>query len=137
MTTTCAAEGSRVVFVHARPGLARLREGDAEGAVRCALAALEGVLPPPYRAAAVRREGDVWAVGAAAIEVADLPADIEGEELTLTVTHEGEHELTVDGRPGVAGVHELAERVRGGHDAFVLRALRIEGSLWEIEVDPL
>jgi hypothetical protein len=103
----------------------------------CAASALEAEVEPPYRAAAVRRHGDTWAVGAVAIEVADLPADVEGEELMLTVTEEGERELLVDGRPAVAGLAALERLASGRHDAYVLRAARLQGSLWEVLIDPL
>jgi hypothetical protein len=72
-----------------------------------------------------------------AIEVADLPADVEGEELMLTVTEQGERELIVDGRPTVAGVKALEQLARGRHQAYVLRAARLQGTLWEVLVDPL
>src|SRR5438094_166961 len=45
--------------------------------------ALDEILQPPYRAQAVRRAGSTWAVGARAIEVAALPADLEGDEVVL------------------------------------------------------
>jgi hypothetical protein len=74
---------------------------------------------------------------AVTIEVAELPADTEGQELMLTVTDRGERALEVDGQPAEHGVDAL-ERVAGGRfEAYVLRATRIEGALWEIGVDPL
>jgi hypothetical protein len=103
----------------------------------CAATALETDVEPPYRAAAVRRHGDTWAVGAVAIEVADLPADVEGEELMLTVTEEGERELLVDGRPAVAALGAVERLAKGRHEAYVLRAARLQGSLWEVLIDPL
>jgi hypothetical protein len=94
-------------------------------------------MQPPYRAIAVRREGDAWAIGAVAIEVAELPADVEGQELMLTVTEEGERELLVDGRPAHCG-RPPRERLAGPrHEAYVLRAARLEGSLWQVTIDPL
>ncbi len=103
----------------------------------CAAKALEGELDPPYRAVAVRRDGDAWAVGAVAIEVADLPADVEGEELMLTVTEEGERELLVDGRPNLAAIDALTRVAGDRFAAYVLRGVRLQGSLWEVTVDPL
>jgi hypothetical protein len=103
----------------------------------CAAQALRTELDPPYRALAVRREGDMWAVGAVAIEVAELPADTEGEELMLTVTQEGERALEVDGRPTLDGIDAVERAAAGRFDAYVLRATRIQGRLWEIGVDPL
>ena len=113
-----------------------LLEGSREAA-DCAAGAIGDQLAPPYRAVARRREGSDWAVGAVAIEVADLPADTEGEELMLTATETGERALEVDGSPTTVGLDAL-ERVAGGrYEAYVVRATRIEGTLWEIGVDPL
>jgi hypothetical protein len=94
-------------------------------------------MQPPYRAIAVRREGDAWAIGAVAIEVAELPADVEGQELMLTVTEEGERELLVDGRSALAGLPALERLAGPRHEAYVLRAARLEGSLWQVTIDPL
>jgi hypothetical protein len=85
----------------------------------------------------VRRDGDLWAVGAVAIEITELPADRDGEELMLTVNDLGELELVVDGRPSAAGAEALADVVGTRYDAYVLRARRIAGSFWEVTVDPL
>jgi hypothetical protein len=103
----------------------------------CAARALETELDRPYRAVAVRREGDAWAVGAVAIEVVELPADTEGEELMLTVTHEGERALEVDGRPTLAGIETLERAAGARFEAYVLRATRLRDRLWEIGIDPL
>jgi hypothetical protein len=109
----------------------------AADAVECAAGALEGELEPPYRALAVRRDGDTWAVGGVAIEIAELPADTEGDELMLMVTQEGERALEVDGRPSVEGIDAVERVAAGRFDAYVFRATRIEGTLWEIGLDPL
>jgi hypothetical protein len=85
----------------------------------------------------VRREGDTWAVGAVAIEVVELPADTEGEELMLTVTQDGERALEVDGRPTLDGMDALERAAGGRFDAYVLRATRLDERLWQIGIDPL
>ena len=103
----------------------------------CVATALGAEVETPYRATAVRRHGDTWAVGAVAIEVADLPADVQGDELILTVTEGGERELLVDGRPALAGLRALEHLGGGRHEAYVLRAKRLDGSLWEVLIDPL
>jgi len=105
--------------------------------VDAAARALVSELDPPYRALAVRREGATWAVGAVAIEVVELPADTEGEELMLTVTQEGERALEVDGRPTLGGMEALERAAGGRFEAYVLRATRLDGRLWEIGIDPL
>jgi hypothetical protein len=111
--------------------------GDAPDVAACAEKALAGEVAPPYRATAVRRQSDTWAIGAVAIQVADLPADVEGGELMLTVTEQGERELRVDGRPVVADLRALERLAAGRHEAYVLRAARLQGTLWEVLVDPL
>jgi hypothetical protein len=136
VTTTCAATGDRCVFVCRAEGRVRVDEGD-QAAAACAAEALEGELDPPYRALALRREGDTWAVGAVAIEVAELPDDVRGEELMLTVTQEGGRELLVDGEPAEAGLDALTALAGDRYDAYVLRAARLEGALWEVTIDPL
>ncbi|MEX2464326.1 MAG: hypothetical protein WD428_00465 [Gaiellaceae bacterium] len=70
------------------------------------------------------------------IEIGELPADQEGEEIVLTVS-QGEAELLVDGRPSVAGIDALTRLAAGHHESYVLRANRLEGTLWEVTVDPL
>ena len=137
MTTARSdAPGEEAVFVLLDDGRLLPLHGARE-AMDPAARALEGELDTPYRALAVRREGDTWAVGAVAIEVAELPADTEGEELMLTVTQEGERALEVDGRPTLEGI-EAVERAAGErYDAYVLRATRLDERLWEIGIDPL
>ena len=137
MTTARSnAPGEEAVFVLLDDGRLLPLHGARE-AMDPAARALEGELDTPYRALAVRRDGDTWAVGAVGIEVAEFPADTEGEELMLTVTQEGELALEVDGRPTLGGI-EAVERAAGDrYDAYVLRATRLDERLWEIGIDPL
>ena len=136
-TTDCETSGQQCTFVVLERGRFLAEDGDAAGVMECAAEAIGSGVRTPFRAIALRQHGDTWAVGAVAIEVADLPADVEGDELMLTVTEQGERELIVDGRPAVAGLTALEQVARGGHDAYVLRAKRLQGSLWEVLVDPL
>jgi hypothetical protein len=76
-------------------------------------------------------------VGAVGIEVVELPADTEGDELMLTVTQEGERALEIDGRPTGMLPPELEAAAGGRYEAYVLRASRLDGPLWEIGLDPL
>jgi hypothetical protein len=136
VSARCSPVGDECEFV----ALERGRRVHIRGTVdvsECAARALERELEPPYRAIAVRRDGDTWAVGAVAIEVADVPADVQGEELMLTVTEEGEPELLVDGRPNLTAIEALTRVAGDRHTAYVLRAERLQGSLWEVTVDPL
>jgi hypothetical protein len=130
------APGDESVFVALTDGRLLVRSGP-DAIAKPAAAALTSEIEPPYRALALRREGRTWAVGAVAIEVGELPADTEGEELMLTVTQENEHALEVDGRPTLAGIERVEQAVGGRFEAYVLRATRLDGTLWEIEIDPL
>ena len=135
-TARADGEGDEAVFVLLDDGRLVPLHG-ARKVMETAARALEGELDTPYRALAVRREGDAWAVGAVAIEVAELPADTEGGELMLTVTEDGERALEVDGRPTLDGIEPIERAAGGRYDAYVLRATRLDERLWEIGIDPL
>jgi len=91
---------------------------------------------PPYRAEAARRGETQWAVGLRAIDVVELPDDPGGDELTLTV-HDGERTLLVDGAQAFGSVPQLDEFGSGRGRSYVVRARRLDGSLWEAEAMPL
>jgi hypothetical protein len=96
--------------------------------------AIEQTIEPPYRAEAVRRQDDVWAVAARRVEVASFEAD--GELLELVATDAG-RTLTVDGERAFGSVQELERVGRSQGESYVVRARRLEDDLWEIEADPL
>jgi hypothetical protein len=96
--------------------------------------AIEQTIEPPYRAEAVRRQDDVWAVAARRVEVASFEAD--GELLELVATDAG-RTLTVDGDRAFGSVQELERVGRSQGESYVVRARRLEDDLWEIEADPL
>jgi hypothetical protein len=99
--------------------------------------AIDESLPPPYRAEAVRRTDDLWAVAARAIEVGELPAGTPGERVTVSVRG-GERTTLVDGEEWLASFPALEAVVeeRGLRD-YVLEASRIDGDMWELKVSPL
>jgi hypothetical protein len=98
--------------------------------------AVESSLAPPYRAAAVRRGPETWAVGARSIEVLQLPEDQDGDELVLSVSG-GERSLLVDGLPGFGSVPALERYGAARYGSFVVRARRLDETSWEVEVSPL
>ena len=97
--------GERVRFVALADDTLLVEEG---GEVEPLAAALEGVVPLPYRAEAVRRGETQWAVGIRRIKVVELPDDPGGDELTLTV-QDGERTLLVDGASTFGSIPELEE----------------------------
>ena len=94
--------------------------------------AVERAVEPPYRAEAVRRGPQRWAVAARRIRVVRLER-AGGDEIRLTVTPDG-RELVVDGETQFGGLPEL-EALLGGDG--VATASRIDGPLWELRIDPL
>jgi hypothetical protein len=96
--------------------------------------AIEQTIDPPYRAEAVRREGDVWAVAARRVDVASFEA--EGDVLELVASETG-RSLSVDGQPAFGSAPELERIGVSEADSYVVRASRLDGDLWEIEAHPL
>ena len=120
-------EGERAQFVALSRDDLLVEEGPND--LEALASAIEGRLAPPYRAEAVRRAGDLWAVAARSIEVVDLPG-VDGDEIELSVRH-GERSLAVDGCRAFGTIPALE---RPEH---AVRARRLDGETWEIAVDPL
>lgn len=129
VTATIDLDGERAAFVVLPDGTLVIEDGPDD--LQPLADAVETELDPPYRAEAVRRGDDVWAVAARRIQVASFEHD--GERLELTV-RDGERTLLVDGEPGFGSARELEELAPG--DA-VVRATRIDGQDWEIQVHRL
>ena len=125
--------GDTVHFVALADGTLIVDEDEPDGALTPLADVLETRLTPPYRAEAVRREGSVWGVAGRAIEVAREPG-LDGEEAELVVAAGG-RTLTVDGRPQLARAPGLEAAGQG--EEYVIRASRLDGDLWEVEVSPL
>lgn len=98
--------------------------------------AIEQHIEPPYRAAASRQEGDLWAVGAKPIEVVEF-AYPDADTLELS-RRDGVEELRIDGGPtDVAPPPELRQLGEGAGADFAVEARRIDGDSWEVEASPL
>jgi hypothetical protein len=123
--------GHEVEFVALPDGSLIVEREEGEGDLTPLADAVETQLARPYRAQGRRRGGDVWAVAARKIQVASFDAD--GDEIELVVRN-GERTLSVDGDRSFGSIPELEKLGQGD---FVVRALRLEGSLWELRVDPL
>jgi hypothetical protein len=127
--------GDEVHFVALPDGTLIVEEDVPDGALAPLADAVEAMVDPPYRAEGVRRDGNVWAVGARRIQVAEVEDEIPGDEVEMAVQGE-ERTVLVDGEQSggyFPGLETLAE----GFDAFVIRAERLDGSLWEVKVAPL
>jgi hypothetical protein len=98
--------------------------------------AIEQELQLPYRAHAVRADDDAWTAAAEAIELVELPRELEGEQLELTV-RQGERMLIVDGAPAFGDTSELDQLGAERGDDYVVQASRVDGDLWDVQVLPL
>lgn len=87
-------------------------------------------LPPPFRARAMRQSDTLWAVQARRIRVLEIPDGPAGDTIELITTPEGKT-LTVDDAREFGSIPEL----EGLGD--VVRATRIDGDVWEIQVGRL
>ena len=108
----------------------------AEDALAPLAEVVEQSIAPPYRARAVRSEGDLWAVAANAIQVVELAEDIPGDTISLAV-QDGERTLLIDERPGWESIPVLEQHGAAVNSDFVLSAERLDGKLWSVEVNPL
>jgi hypothetical protein len=133
-TAAPGLNGDEVHFIALPNGDLVIDEEEPDDTLRALAQAVEESIEPPYRAEGVRRDGDVWAVAARRIQVAELEAP--GEEIEL-VASGGERTLTVDGERGFGTVPRLEQIGERLGPAYVVRARRLEDRLWEVEANPL
>jgi hypothetical protein len=93
--------------------------------------ALERHVDPPYRALAVRQDGDLWALCARRIRAAQIPFS-NGDKLELSWNGKDE-ELRVDGEPSDADIPRALEEIgEAAGTSYYVEAQRIDGDLWEV-----
>ena len=134
VTLEADAPGDELGFVALDDGTLLL-ESDVEVDLDPFADALQGSITPPYRAIAIRKGERTWAVAANGIEVAQLGEEITGDSVELAV-QDGHRTLLVDGVRTFGSIPSL-EELAGDRAAYVVRAERLEGELWEIRVAPL
>ena len=126
--------GDEVHFVALPNGDLVVDEDEPDDTLRTLAEAVEASLEPPYRAEGIRRDGDVWAVAARKVQVAEVEAP--GDELELVVSG-GERTLAVDGERGFGSIPELERLGEQLGPAYVVRARRLDDRLWEVEANAL
>jgi hypothetical protein len=126
--------GDELHFVALPNGDLVVEEDEPDDTLAPLADAVEQAIEPPYRAEAVRRDGQVWAVAARRIEVVELEAP--GDEVELAVGPDG-RALTVDGERVFGSLPELERLGLQEGDSYVVRARRLEDRLWEVEASPL
>jgi hypothetical protein len=124
------AAGDSARFVGLEDGSLLIEEGD--GDLTALADAIEQQLARPYRATAVRRGETTWAVAAHRLRVFELP-EPGGDAIELVLNGD-EKTLVVDGNRSFGTMPELEQLADGN---AVIRAARLDGTLWEVRVDPL
>ena len=124
------AVGDSARFVGLEDGSLVIEEGD--GDLTALADAIEHEIARPYRASAVRRGETTWAIAAHRLRVIELP-EPGGDEIELVLNGE-EKTLVVDGNRSFGTMPELEQLADGN---AVIRAARLDGTLWEVRVDPL
>ena len=127
--------GDRVHLVSLADGTLIVEEDEPDGALTPLADAVDRTLAPPYRAEAVRRDGDKWAVGASRIELVEVPG-LTGDEVELAATREG-RVLKVDGQTTLGRAPTLERVGEAQGTEYVVRARRVDGDLWEVEASAL
>ena len=123
-------QGDAARFVGLEDGSLLVEEGD--GDLTALADAIEQEIARPYRATAVRRGETRWAVAAHSLRVVQLP-EPGGDEIELVLNGE-EKTLVVDGNRSFGTMPELEGLADGN---AVIRAARLDGTSWEVRVDPL
>ena len=126
--------GNEVHFVALPNGDLVVDEDQPENTLAPLAEAIEQTLRPPYRAEAIRRDGESWGVAARRIDVEVFEA--AGDELEVVANNEG-RTLVVDGERAFGGVPELERVGERQGITYVVRARRLEGTFWEVEAHPL
>ena len=129
-----ALAGEELEFVVLPDGTVLVEEALPDDALSALADTVEAAIEPPYRAQAVRRQGGVWAVAARAMAVVEVRG-LEGDEVELAV-REAERTLVVDGAEAFGSVPAL-EALGAELQAYVVRASRLDGDLFEVELTPL
>jgi hypothetical protein len=127
--------GDAIHFVALEDGTLVVDEAEPDDALQPLADAVEATITPPYRAEAVRRGPETWAVAASRILVAAVP-ELAGDEVELTSTRDGKL-LRVDGRTTLGSARSLERIGQAEGTEYVVRASRLDGELWEVDASPL
>jgi hypothetical protein len=124
--------GSEAWFVVLSDGSLIVEEGDADPEpFREA-----PTVAPPFRAHAVRKDGETWAVAARRIETIELDDAPAGNEVEIAWDG-AERTVRIDGEPTLRGIPTLERLAAARHPTYVVTAARLAGAVWEIAVSPL
>jgi hypothetical protein len=128
--------GEELEYVALADGTLVVDEDVPDGALSPLADALEGQISPPYHGYAFWQQDDVWAVAAKRVHVVEVPEDVPGDEVELAVNG-GARSTAVDGEESNAEIPSLEAFGAQQFGSFVLRASRLDETLWEVTVLPL
>ena len=128
--------GDKLEYVALEDGTLIVDEDFPEDALTPLADALEGQIRAPYHGYALRQEGDVWSVAAKRVQIVEIPEDVPGDEVEMTL-HDGSQTVVVDGADSSAGIPSLEAFASQQFGSFVLHASRLDDTLWEVTVLPL
>lgn len=128
--------GEELEFVVLEDGTLVVDEDTPEGVLSPLADALEITIEPPYHAYARRREQDVWAVAAFVVDVVEVPEELTGDTVSISV-QDGVREALVGGQSYGYRIQSLEQFAEADFEAYVLEGTRIDGELWEVTVSPL
>jgi hypothetical protein len=128
--------GNEADFVALPDGTLYTDEDLPDGALAPLADAFDGLLDAPYHAFALRQEEDIWSAGALRVAVVEVPEDVDGDQVDLAV-NDGERTVRVDGAESKAEIPSLEDFAAQQFGSFVLRASRLDETLWEVTALPL
>jgi hypothetical protein len=126
--------GDEITFVTLEDGTLVVDADVPDGSLGPLADSLEKILPPPYRAAGLRTDGDTWTAVAESVLIVELPG-VEGDEIELSVV-DGERDLTIDGERTIRALPAL-DALTEEQGSAALRAERVDGDLFAVDVFPL
>jgi hypothetical protein len=128
--------GEHVEYVALADGTLVVDEDVPGGSLSALADALEGQISPPYHGYGFRQQDDVWAVAAKRVQIVEVPEDVPGDEVELTV-NTGARSTVLDGEESRVEIPSLETFASQQFGSFVLRASRLDDLLWEVTVIPL
>jgi hypothetical protein len=129
-------DADEVHFVALPDGSLLVDEDVPDGALEPLAEAVEQSVSAPYRAEAVRRGERRFAVAARAIETIEVPEQVDGDEVELT-SYGGAREIRIDGERTFGSISTLEAFAARRFAQYVLRAQRLDGTIWEVRLAPL
>ena len=128
--------GDELEFVVLEDGTLIVDEDVPDGVLSPLADALEISIDPPYHAYARRRGQDVWAAAAFVVDVVEVPEELPGDTVSISV-QDGLREAIVGDQHYRDRIQSLEQYAEADFEAYVLEATRLDGALWEVTVNAL